>query len=101
MHYVLIDWVHDEIDEPAHIYSELDQDRREVRRVEFYTNGLCFSCGAERGNLDALRREPFPTDLRELCTEEGMTAHAITPMLFYEVWSQAQERPDGFMNMFF
>jgi len=100
--YVLAEWDHDLDDEPCLIYSELDGSRRETRRVEFYRNGITFSYGGERGNEGALRREPFPEDLRDLQTPEGeFSAREISPGLFYEIWNQAQERPDGFMGMFF
>lgn len=102
MKYVLAEWEHDFDDEPYLIYSELDDGRREIRRVEFYRNGITFSYGGERGNEGALAQEPFPEDLRDLHPEEGdYTAREISPGLFYEIWNQAQERPDGFMGMFF
>ena len=38
----------------------------------------------------------------ELRPPEGeFSAREISPGLFYEIWNQAQERPDGFMGMFF
>ena len=104
MQYVLVEWEHDLDDEPYMIYSELDESRREVRRVEFYRNGICFSYGGERGNEGALNPDPFPEDLRELNREDEdgvCRAQSIPPGLFYEIWNQAQERPDGFMGMFF
>lgn len=104
MRYVLAEWDHDLDDEPYLIYSELDGGRRETRRVEFYRNGITFSYGAERGNEGALAPEPFPEDLKDLLPpgEEGeFTARDISPGLFYEIWNQVQERPDGFMGMFF
>lgn len=102
MKYILAEWEHDFDDEPYLIYSELDGGRREIRRVEFYRNGITFSYGGERGNEGALAREPFPEDLRDLHPGEGdYTAREISPGLFYEIWNQAQERPDGFMGMFF
>ena len=102
MRYLLAEWTHQEEDEPYRIYSEMDEERRETRRVEFYRNGITFSYGGERGNEGALRREPFPEDLRDLQTPEGeFSAREISPGLFYEIWNQAQERPDGFMGMFF
>lgn len=104
MEYVLAEWDHDLDDEPYLIYSELDAARREVRRVEFYRNGVTFSYGGERGNEGALSPDPFPEDLRDLPSPEGagdVTARRISPSLFYEIWNQAQERPDGFMGMFF
>ena len=105
MQYVLVEWDHDLDDEPYLVYSELDDCSRETRRVEFYRNGITFSYGGERGNEGALAAEPFPEDIRELDRgdmEEGeFTARNISPGLFYEIWNQAQERPDGFMGMFF
>ena len=105
MRYVLAEWDHDLDDEPHLIYSELDDARRERRRVEFYRNGITFSYGAERGSEGALTPEPCPEDLRDLRAPEGeegeFSAHEIPPELFYEIWNQAQERPDGFMGMFF
>ena len=102
MKYVLAEWEHSLEDEPCLIYSELDGSRRETRRVEFYRNGITFSYGGERGNEGALRQQPFPEDLRDLQTPEGeFSAREISPGLFYEIWNQAQERPYGFMGMFF
>lgn len=102
MDYVLVEWDHDLDDEPCLVYSELDESRRETRKVEFFRNGICFSYGAERGSEAALSKVPFPRDLREISGAEGnRAARAISPQLFQEVWNQAQERPDGFMGMFF
>lgn len=103
MKYVLAEWDHDLDDEPYLVYSELDGARRETRRVEFYRNGITFSYGGERGNEGALRPDPFPEDLRDLEAPEGegeFSAREIPPSLFYEIWNQAQERPDGFMGLF-
>lgn len=102
MEYILVEWDHDLDDEPYLIYSELDENRREIRKIEFFRNGICFSYGAGRGNEGALAEIPFPKDLREISGGEGeRTARVISRQLFEEVWNQAQERPDGFMGMFF
>lgn len=104
MQYVLLEWTHDEDDEPYLIYSELDESRCEMRKIEFFRNGLSFAYGGERGRLDALASTPFPEDLREI-ERQGQpgefTARKIPASLFYEVWNQVQEQPDGFMGMFF
>lgn len=104
MQYLLIEWDHDLDDEPYLVYSELDDGRREIRRVEFYRNGISFSYGGERGGEGALAPDPLPEDLRTLRpeNEEGaFHVQSIPPSLFHEIWNQAQERPDGFMGMFF
>lgn len=54
MSYVLIEQNLEEEDEPRFIYAELDSGRREVRRVEFYPNGLCFAYGGDYGREEAL-----------------------------------------------
>ncbi|HJB14126.1 MAG TPA: hypothetical protein H9787_10530 [Candidatus Oscillibacter excrementigallinarum] len=100
MLYVLIEQNLEEEDEPRHIYAELDDDRRELRRVEFYPNGLCFAYGGSYGREEALSPTPYPEDLRTLNRPGEVEAHAITAEAFQQIWSQAQERPDGFMGMF-
>lgn len=103
MSYVLIEQNLEEEDEPRFIYAELDSGRREVRRVEFYPNGLCFAYGGDYGREEALSLSLLPPtrkDLRTLNRPGEVTARAITPAAFREIWGQAQERPDGFMGMF-
>ena len=74
-------------DEPNFVYSELDSGRLETRRVEFYPNGICFAYGGDMGHEEVLNGE--------------IEVRAISRQMFIEVWNQAQERPDGFMGMFF
>ena len=52
------------------------------------------------GREEALSPAPYPEDLRTLNRPGEVTARAITPAAFWEIWGQAQERPDGFMGMF-
>ena len=59
MSYVLIEQNLEEEDEPRFIYAELDSGRREVRRVEFYPNGLCFAYGGDYGREEALSPAPY------------------------------------------
>lgn len=101
MNYVWITYHREEDDEPSEVYFELDENRTEVRKVEFFRNSLCFSYGEERGSFDALSKEPFPEDLRSLNLEGERDVKAISRSFFQEIWNQAQERPDGFMGMFF
>ena len=100
MTYVLIEQHSEEEDEPRYLYAELDGGRREVRRVEFYPNGLCFAYGGNYGREEALSPDPYPEDLRKLNRPGEAEAHAITAEVFRQIWGQAQERPDGFMGMF-
>ena len=100
MIYVLLEYESPEEDEPRLVYAQLDDDRREIRRVEFYPNGLSFAYGGERGHEEALSPEPFPEDLRTLNRPGEVSARAIPASVFQTVWGQAQERPDGLFGMF-
>lgn len=101
MEYILIERIHDEIDEPNKVYSEIDQNRMETRRVEFFPTGLCFAYGEEHGHDEVLSKTPFPTNLRELETDEDTKARTVPHSIFREVWEHAAETPDNLMNMFF
>lgn len=101
MEYILIERVHDEVDEPNKIYSEIDRERMETRRVEFYPSGLCFAYGEEHGHDEVLQQTPFPSDLHELETDEDTRARTVPRSIFREVWEHAAESPDSLMDMFF
>lgn len=102
MEYVIKELLHPEEDDEANfIYSELDSQRRETRRVEFYPSGMCFAYGGDMGQDEVLDPAPFPEDLRTLNRPGEVEVRAIPRQLFIEVWNQAQERPDGFMRMFY
>lgn len=101
MEYLLIECPQEDIDEPSHIYSEMDDSRRERRRVEVYPNGLCFAYGQEHGHDEVLRPTPFPTDLHALEETPESQARYISGSIFQEVWFHAAETPDSFMQMFF
>lgn len=53
------------------------------------------------GQDEVLDSAPFPEDLRTLNRPGEVEVRAIPRQLFIEVWNQAQERPDGFMGMFY
>ena len=45
MTYIKVRWRHSDPTEPAILYSELDENRWEVRKVEVYADGSCGSAG--------------------------------------------------------
>ena len=58
-------------------------------------------CALPTGEDEVLDPAPFPEDLRTLNRPGEVEVRAIPRQLFIEVWNQAQERPDGFMGMFY
>lgn len=84
-----------DVDEPVEVWSELDSQFREVRRVELYPDGQMYACGAERGNPEAL--SPDPVDPNDSGAEETRT---ISGSVFAQVWSASLERPDALMGLY-
>lgn len=39
MKYICVEWVHDFSDQPVKIYSEIDDERYETRKVELFKDG--------------------------------------------------------------
>ena len=102
MEYVIKELLHPEEDDEANfIYSELDSQRRETRRGEVYPSGMCFAYGGDMRQDEVLDPAPFPEDLRTLNRPGEVEVRSIPRQMFVEVWTQAQERPDGFMGMFY
>jgi len=99
MTYLWFTYRNGEEDDPTEMYVELDRDRMETRRVEFFQGGVCFSYGEEKGHEEVLSREPYPENIYSLNTDD-VEVKPITPGFFREIWNQALERPDGFLSLF-
>lgn len=60
MRYVMLEYAEPQEDEARQVYSELDRENLETRRVELYPNGLWFAYGDEHGREEALESHPLP-----------------------------------------
>ena len=88
MKYIFVKWKHDDPRDPVSIYSEIDAEQWEHRKVEV------FRCG-QRGFADQneevggsrLGLEPWP-DLDKLGAEAEFEISEITKTEFEEVWSK-------------
>ena len=91
MQYYMIEWEHEEEDEPWKLYLELDSRGCPRRKVEAYRVGLYQSYD----DLD----EP-PMDPRQAAGSEGNVT-ALNRVQFDDIWEHSRQMPDGFMGMFF
>ena len=91
MQYYMIEWEHEEEDEPWKLYLELDSRGGPRRKVEAYRVGLYPS--------DADLDEP-PMHPRQAAGSEGNVT-ALNRVQFDDIWEQSRQMPDGFMGMFF
>ncbi len=88
MEYFKATWIHDLDEEPILFYSELDNSRNEVRKVEIYRDesfGLAdssFEFGGAKLGL-----EPVPS-INEINSDPEFIAQIISKEEFEEVWAE-------------
>ena len=95
MKYVRLKWNHTNPDEPVWIFSELDSDGKEVRKIECFRNGFCdiAAAGASSGTA-ALMTLPLP-DLSALARRDPeFIPLVITKEEFEEVWEKRRYMAD-------
>jgi hypothetical protein len=91
MKYVRLKWNHTNPDEPVWIFSELDSDGKEVRKIECFPNGFCdVATATQSSGTAALVTLPLP-DLKMLARRDPeFTPVEITREQFEEVWARRQ-----------
>src|SRR5262245_53946624 len=88
MRYIKVKWIHSSPDEPVLLYSELDDDRWETRKVEVFSNGrIGFASAAESGGTTRLGEIPVPS-LDEIAAEGEFEPLEISKAEFEKVWAQ-------------
>lgn len=88
MIYIRVKWKHEDPDDPIVLYSELDDQRWEIRKIEVFRNGRkgCASAEGEIGGT-ALSIEPIP-ELDEIAKDRQFEPAAITKDEFESIWAQ-------------
>jgi hypothetical protein len=88
MQYLKVAWIHDFDDEPSLIYSEIDDQRYETRKIEIYKDdsfglaGKTLEFGGTRLGL-----EPVP-EIDEIKDDTQFVPQYITPDEFEGAWSE-------------
>ena len=91
MQYYMIEWEHEEEDEPWRVYIEMDRYGCLCRKIEV------FRVGIYQTHEDL---ETPPMDPREIAGSEGHVSQ-LNRIQFEDMWTQSREIPDGFMGMYF
>ncbi len=90
MEYIKVKWIHSHADEPVLLYSELDKDKWERRKIEVFADGrIGFASATEAtpSTKTKLSIEPLPT-LDEIASDPQFQPVEITKNEFEEVWSK-------------
>ena len=92
MEYIRVKWLHLHQDEPVLLYSELDKNRWETRKVEVFADGrVGFASATEAtpSTKTKLSLEPLPT-LEEIASDPQFQPAVITKDEFEVVWSNRE-----------
>jgi hypothetical protein len=87
MTFVRVNWRHAEPDQPCVLYAELDDERREVRKIDLFPDGRWgFADGREEVGGTRLGEVAVPS-LEELNADPVYDAVEIEPEEFEQLWS--------------
>lgn len=90
MKYIKVKWLHMSPDTPVLLYSELDSDMWEVRKVEVYADGRKeFADHHERSGRAKLGIEPLPV-LEDIAADPEFEPAMISADEFEIMWQQAK-----------
>jgi hypothetical protein len=94
MTYIKVIWHHEFQNEPVTLYSELDEQRVEIRKVELFSDGrTAFSCASYSSSSPSsqLGTVPIP-DNNEIARDPQFTIFEIDAEEFELVWKSARIR---------
>ena len=88
--YVCGEWSHDFADEPCCIYSELDDERYETRKIEVFKDGTTTRASTEVLKRDpmALADQPIPS-VAEVNAYPEFHMEEISAAEFEDLWKSA------------
>lgn len=92
MRYMRVGWKHQHSDEPVILYSELDDDRFEVRKVEVFRNGPCGYASAEGSSGQTQLGIVAVPELSEIAKDPQFEPVEITRDEFENVWGRREAR---------
>jgi hypothetical protein len=87
MRYIRVEWLHSNPDEPILLYSELDDEGHELRKVEIFRDGHAgFASESETAADTLLGEKPVPP-LQEIAEDPQFRPASISREEFGKIWS--------------
>jgi hypothetical protein len=91
--HIKVSWKHSDIEEPVELYSELDDVRWEIRKVEVFRNGaLGYACHSVSRGGTFLGLTPIPS-LAEIARDPQFEPVEIVRNEFEDIWLRATRNP--------
>ena len=92
MEFIDVQWIHDDPEDPIRLVSELDAERYETRKLEFFANGVVgFASPSESFGGTGLGVVPVPP-LSEINADPEFAGVAITAAQFEALWARHAKR---------
>ena len=89
MNYIKVKWNHSLPDEPVWLYSEIDNERWEMRKVEVFPDGkMGFADKHRSSGTTELGEEPLP-ELADIAADPQFEPLEITQPEFDALWQSA------------
>lgn len=88
MNYISIDWKHNFADEPIKIYSEMDSEGWEKRKIEIFADGSMAFASPESHFGDSYLSEAQLPSLSEINSDPQFRGRKIEQTEFGRLWSQ-------------
>ena len=89
MQYLKVSWHHNLDSEPYEIWSELDSNRYEVRKIELYEDGHVGIASTNYNTVDCrLSTEPLPL-LADINSDSQFIGCVVSSSRFEDLWSHA------------
>ena len=86
--YLKVEWKHDIEGEPVLLFSELDGDRMELRKIEVYRDGRADRADFQgRSGSTKLSIEPLPS-IGDIASDPQFIPESITREEFESLWVQ-------------
>ena len=87
MQYIKVEWLHSNPEDPVELYSEIDEERWELRKVEVFRDGRAgVASQLEEHGTTRLSIEPLPT-IEEIAADQQFRPVEISRNVFEEVWA--------------
>lgn len=86
MNYIYVSWKHSAPDEPVVLYSELDEERWEVRKVEIFMDGHKDYAGESDSSGSLWLGEAAVPGLEEINSSPEFEASEISRAEFEKIW---------------
>src|SRR5262249_45225376 len=91
MRYLRVEWIHPDPNEPATLYSQLDDEGWEVRKVEVFADGrVGFASGMEATPSTVLGEKLVPS-VEEIATDRQFRPVLISREEFERIWARRRD----------